>query len=517
MIKKNIAMKKINDDDILKMEGKFFNDNNILIFKENVDVYTESGKLLLKFRKNVLSDNECKILLNSKGAAASVRRPGASGIDDGSDKYKWVESKKTGKKLYIVSNSKKVNSGIIGFYDSISNFGNHHYNKSDIKCRLTSYTSKYMNKFEECLPVFQKIDNIYKEIVPDFYDIQKNAICKINSMFVIENTIFTTVTVNKNFQTALHKDIGDLKDGFGNLIVVSDGEYTGGYTMFPQYGIGVDCRNGDFLAMDVHEWHCNSEIKGTGIRVSFVFYLREKMLKSCPSIDIPIKTKIKYKSKISAFTLFSKDERINIQRENIKLTSREVMKEIANRWNSIKINNIEKVNYYNKLIEEYNIKYDSINNDINNHNINNNHDCDNIIVNEDSINGDINEDSINGGINEDSINEDSINGDINENSIKKLRGVNKKLNYLLDKNQYFDIIKKSKSTRTNFMNINIDIIKIFVKIIKQKYDMSIYVKNLSDDEYDILTNLSKLISFGDKNSDIKNRNNFKKIIEKLNF
>ena len=228
-------------------------------------------------------------------------------------------------------------------------------------------------------------------------------------------------------------------------------------------------------------------------------------------------TKIKYKSKISAFTLFSKDERINIQRENIKLTSREVMKEIANRWNSIKINNIEKVNYYNKLIEEYNIKYDSINNDINNHNINNNHDCDNIIVNEDSINGDINEDSINGGINEDSINEDSINGDINENSIKKLRGVNKKLNYLLDKNQYFDIIKKSKSTRTNFMNINIDIIKIFVKIIKQKYDMSIYVKNLSDDEYDILTNLSKLISFGDKNSDIKNRNNFKKIIEKLNF
>ena len=125
MIKKNIAVKKINDDDILKMEGKFFNDNNILIFKENVDVYTESGKLLLKFRKNVLSDNDCKILLNSKGAAASVRRPGASGIDDGSDKYKWIESKKTGKKLYIVSNSKKVNSGIIGFYDSISNFGNH--------------------------------------------------------------------------------------------------------------------------------------------------------------------------------------------------------------------------------------------------------------------------------------------------------------------------------------------------------------------------------------------------------
>jgi hypothetical protein len=53
--------------------------------------------------------------------------------------------------------------------------------------------------------------------------------------------------------------------------------------MFPQYGVGVECRSGDFLAMNVHEWHCNSEKKGLGNRYSFVFYLREKMLKTCPN------------------------------------------------------------------------------------------------------------------------------------------------------------------------------------------------------------------------------------------
>ena len=26
-----------------------------------------------------------------------------------------------------------------------------------------------------------------------------------------------------------------------------------------QYGVAVDVRNGDFLAMDVHQWHCNTE------------------------------------------------------------------------------------------------------------------------------------------------------------------------------------------------------------------------------------------------------------------
>ena len=33
--------------------------------------------------------------------------------------------------------------------------------------------------------------------------------------------------------------------------------------MFPQFGVGVDVRHGDFLAMDVHQWHCNSEIYET--------------------------------------------------------------------------------------------------------------------------------------------------------------------------------------------------------------------------------------------------------------
>ena len=353
-VKTHTVSKTFSDDEIKTMEGKFFDSDNMIIFDEDIDVYTDDNKLLLKFRKNKIDKKDCKTLFNSKGAAARSKRPSASGIEDGKKKYEWIESQTTGKKLYVLTNNTKVNSGIIGYYDSVSNFGNHHYSDNEVKCRLTSYTSKNYDKFEECLPIFKRINDIYKKIVPEFYDIQEDSIKKIDSEFVIKDTIFTTVTVNKNFRTALHCDVGDLKDGFGNLLVVSEGDYSGGYTLFPQYSVGVDCRNGDFLAMDVHQWHCNSEIKGDGTRLSFVFYLREKMLRECPADKTCKKIKIKREFKNSAFMLFCKDERVNIKKEGVELTSREIMVELANRWNKLKENNISKVNHYNKKLNEEN-------------------------------------------------------------------------------------------------------------------------------------------------------------------
>jgi hypothetical protein len=157
-------------------------------------------------------------------------------------------------------------------------------------CRTTAYTSKYFKRFTDCLPAFKRINDIYKSLVPIHYKNQKKAILKIDPEYVIKDTIFTTVTVNKNFRTALHKDSGDYKRGFGNLVVCSEGQYNGGYTLFPQYGIGIDCRNGDFLAMNVHEWHCNSAITAPkdspqGTRMSFVLYQREKMINLCPLLN----------------------------------------------------------------------------------------------------------------------------------------------------------------------------------------------------------------------------------------
>jgi hypothetical protein len=56
----------------------------------------------------------------------------------------------------------------------------------------------------------------------------------------------------------------------------------GGYLGFPQFKILIKVLPGDFLLMDVHQWHCNTPItiSEDGYRLSFVMYIREDM-KEC--------------------------------------------------------------------------------------------------------------------------------------------------------------------------------------------------------------------------------------------
>jgi len=167
-----------------------------------------------------------------------------------------------------------VNSSIIGYIDST----NHKK-----PCRLTSYSSNYFEKYNKGLSFIERINECYKESAPTEYNKQFEESLKIQK-YIIPNTVFTTVTINYNFRTALHKDKGDFKDGFGNLVVCSS-NISGGLLLFPRYKLAIELFNGDFLSMNVHEWHCNSTINSNnGYRLSFVSYLRQNMVK-CEMIN----------------------------------------------------------------------------------------------------------------------------------------------------------------------------------------------------------------------------------------
>ena len=198
----------------------------------------------------------------------------------------------------------QVASNPIGYYEGSNNF-------SKLPCRLTHFTRTNYDSYVKGLPYIQRINELYKSLVPDKYEYQLDRSDK-QPRFKIDQTCFSTVTINRNFRTALHKDAGDFKEGFGNLTVIERGKYHGGYTCLPQFGIAVDVRTSDFLAMDVHEFHANTEIYETegdkeynnklelifkdnpkigteGVcnkytRLTFVCYLREKILK-CEEID----------------------------------------------------------------------------------------------------------------------------------------------------------------------------------------------------------------------------------------
>ena len=130
-------------------------------------------------------------------------------------------------------------------------------------CRLTAFTAQKVQEWEALLPYFDRIARLFEEHVPERYAAQMVAVENASPDWVIAGTPFTTITVNNTYPTGLHTDKGDLDEGFSTLGVIRRGNYEGGWLSFPQYGVGVDMRDGDVILMDAHEWHGNTPMTCT--------------------------------------------------------------------------------------------------------------------------------------------------------------------------------------------------------------------------------------------------------------
>ena len=256
------------------------------VIKEDCDCYV-NGKILFRFRKNVIPQSQADIAL--KNFLKHAKKPNdnrgiAAGVfEDG--KAKHMEGK--------FSRGNTATSGIVGFFDKPvpqhkSELKKHFGKVPGHVCRTTAFNNKNPKLFEEAIPFFKTIDSLYKKLSPKHYKSQLDFSKTVRSDFMIKDTVFTTVTTNYNWQTAIHTDRGDYGEGLGNLTVVGNDDYDGGYFGFPEWDIGVDLRSRDVIIADVHQPHCNAPItnkKPTSIRLSFVCYLRTDMAKC----EIPYK------------------------------------------------------------------------------------------------------------------------------------------------------------------------------------------------------------------------------------
>jgi hypothetical protein len=262
--------KDYDDAQLHKIMNKKLKRNDIdVIIDHDADVYTEDGNLLLRFRKNKLNKNNIKEFYDNviRFACSKTSNRGST----------------SGSKSKNVRDNPKTMTNIIGYFDKLSPQHKYIFKKKGIplpkiSVRETRFLSENPDKFNKLVPLIKEIDKYYKEYVPKNYEKQKK---KANETpFKIGNTAFTTITTNVNFQTTVHTDKGDDIEGFGNLVVISEGKYKGGETCFPQYGIGVDVKETDVIFMDVHNPHGNLpiELETTNAkRLSVVCYLRKRI------------------------------------------------------------------------------------------------------------------------------------------------------------------------------------------------------------------------------------------------
>lgn len=318
------AKQVLTDEEMVEREGEHFDQSHYsYIITDDTDVYKPDGTILLRFRKSVIPEEISQRGMESlrriamkrhdnRGAPAGPldwnRMPNYVGDWFKTFKFRTHYVRKSNKQKSKHDISNLSPSSVIGYFDR--------KDRNDplgLPCRLTAFSKQEVEKWNNTIPLIQAVSNQFQELMPDAFKRQFERAQK-SIDFTIENTCFSTVTVNYSWRTACHKDKGDYGEGFGNIIVCEDRDnpnsYKGCYTGFPQYSVCVDVREGDFLAMDVHEWHCNSEFIAVGEnlpylkfnkrdmdnnwhlnRLSMVCYLRKNMGRCSERIN---ETKVKY-------------------------------------------------------------------------------------------------------------------------------------------------------------------------------------------------------------------------------
>ena len=249
---KKIKVKKMySDKHMSDIRGNFI-DKVSTIINYDCDVYDEKGEIILKFRKNIIPEKLCKIGYDSYsnlGFSKSNNRGDASGRIDKKGKKTYRKFDKKKGSIYETDQN-TVNSGIMGYLDSPN------WKKP---YRVTQFTRKKRKEYTGGIIFIEYLNKLYKELLPEKYKYQENMAKK--SKLTVGNTVFSTVTVNANFRTALHRDSGNLKDGMAVFTVIERGKYSGGDLLFPQYDLGVSVRSRDLLIMENNKlWHCNNKI-----------------------------------------------------------------------------------------------------------------------------------------------------------------------------------------------------------------------------------------------------------------
>ena len=265
---------RVNDDGL---PGKMLEASDVdVVVSESTDVYKPDGTVLARFRKGFLGATETRKAYHGLRGAAYRSDQTNRGVAGGSRNEESVSNT-----TYIRMDGSKSNtnraasgstSGIVGFYDREARRP---------FCRTTAYTAKHPQKFAAALPYLVSLDSHFQNLAPERWEAQKMMCEATEPDWIIKGTVFTTITVNKNFQTAVHRDSGDFPDGFGVMTAFSAGEYEGFYLAFPGFDpvVAFDIRTRDLLLSDVHEWHGNTTPCGTPPweRISLVCYYREKM------------------------------------------------------------------------------------------------------------------------------------------------------------------------------------------------------------------------------------------------
>ena len=221
-------------------------DHYDLLATGEVDIYGSDGRPALIVRRNRLS-KEAKASARPEFWSMKNMKTDNRGNYAGGGRV--IKIRSDGTKGKSASRARPVRSTVAGYFEAQG--GRYPY------CRESAFNQHHPDSFDAMLPILQEVAELYKETLPEKYARQMKYVSQSHPAWIIEGTPFTTITVNNTVPAAYHQDGGDLSEGFGVMICLRDGQYSGFELVVPEHRVAVDLQDGDVVFFDPTVWHGN--------------------------------------------------------------------------------------------------------------------------------------------------------------------------------------------------------------------------------------------------------------------
>jgi len=148
-------------------------------------------------------------------------------------------------------------------------------------CRWSAHSLQEQGYFSAVREFSKIITDVYERYLPAEAANHKKIISdQIESDWRLGDAPFTTFNLNINTAIRYHRDTGNFKNIFSNVLILQE-NIVGGELVFPELNFGLSQRDGFLGIFDGQKWmHGCTEVKKTkfnGYRVSAVFYAMEAM------------------------------------------------------------------------------------------------------------------------------------------------------------------------------------------------------------------------------------------------
>jgi len=243
-----------------------------LLIEGDHEVRGPDGELLVMLLRNKFDRSS---LANAWSVVRDINlKTDNRGTASGVEMINAVKSDGTISKTRSTPKGYEVTSGVIGYYPR--------YPRIPF-CRECAWNAENPASFAALNPLLTSVNTLHRKYAPESWAAQNKVVQKTSPDFVIPNTVYTTVTVNKNFRTAAHLDAKNLDTGMAPMLFLRQGHFKGGDVVLPEWRIAAKMDTGDLIIFrNMQDYHGNTKIVPLSKdyqRCTLVFYYRDDMQK----------------------------------------------------------------------------------------------------------------------------------------------------------------------------------------------------------------------------------------------